>query len=108
MPVLQPTPRKSFTKSAALGRRLNAQRTTSQSVLVATVEILNESREVIVKPGKLGTLYLLRSTADATRYYPITCRDGVYETTVECERTNKRLISRLQAWLKSQAETVAA
>lgn len=101
MPVLQPTPRRSASKGAALGRRLNAQRTMAASLVAATVEMEDE-REIIARPGKYGVLYLVRSQVVANRYYPVTCRDGIYQHTTD-ETTAKRLIARIQAYLQELA-----
>jgi hypothetical protein len=109
MSVYQPTPRRSASKGAALGRRLNATRTVSPLtlavVMAATVEIENEERDIIARPGKYGVLYLLRSNTVPGRYFPVSYKDGQYEFPPCDKNTAYYLSKRIERYLQ---ELVAA
>lgn len=103
----QPTPRYSLTRGASAARALNATRKVSPLtlavVMAATVEIENEERDIIARPGRYGTLYLLRSNVVPSHYYPVSFADGQYEYPPCDENTAYYLNKRIERYLQELA-----
>jgi hypothetical protein len=83
----QAMPRKNYIAQAALGRRLNAQRTIAPHVLEQTVKFC-DACEIIIKTGRYGVIYFVRSFVSSSLYFPvaylykdnsITCTCGLSE-----------------------------
>src|SRR6266571_8899234 len=68
---IQTTPRRDGHKQAATARRLTSSTMPAQHVLDATVEFLDESRDVIEKIGRYYTVWYVRSSKFTTRYYVV-------------------------------------
>lgn len=86
------------TASNATARRLIEASDIAQHILDATVEITNDTRDIIYKNGKYGKLFLVRSPKFATRYYIVKCRAGVWS----CDAQNASYFIRLAQTFLSQ------
>lgn len=74
MSRFQPTPGHSLTRCAAAARAINANCIPSPrglaAVIAATVEIEGKKPEIIIRDGKYGVPYLVRSAIAPTCCYP--------------------------------------
>lgn len=92
---IQSTPRRSVAKQAALARRLNVVTHIAQHVLDATIELEDEDREIIHRPGRYGDLFFVASRFPG-RYYPVNYRNGVWS----CSAADpQRYIGKCQRYL---------
>lgn len=106
MPVLQPMPRKSLVKGAALARRLNAAATPATSG-TALYPDLTES--VVERTDDNGdTYYLVASECAEHRYYGVRMTENGWITSTDTERLAKKLIAKVEQYIQEREVAQAA
>lgn len=100
MPVLQPMPRKSLVKGAALARRLNAAATPA----IAGTALYPELTESVVErtDDQGGTYYLVASECAERRYYGVRLIEGKWITSTDTERLAKKLIGKVEQYIQER------
>src|SRR5579884_115225 len=106
MPVLQPMPRKSLVKGAALARRLNAAATPATAGTALYPELTESVIERTDDQG--GTYYLVASECAPHRYYGVRKVESGWITSTDTERLAAKLIRKVEKYIQEREVAQAA